>query len=47
MAKILILTGDAAESLEVIRFLPWILRPSGRGGNGTPAEQGRNSRSAV
>ncbi|WP_123602111.1 cation:proton antiporter [Micromonospora sp. Llam0] len=33
--------------LPVIRVLPWILRPSGRGGNGTPAEQGRQSRSAA
>jgi LacI family transcriptional regulator len=27
----------------VIRFLPRIPRPSGRGGSGTPAEQGRES----
>ncbi|GIH20186.1 hypothetical protein Raf01_83580 [Rugosimonospora africana] len=27
----------------VIGFLPWILRPSGRGGIGTPAQQGRGS----
>ncbi|WP_233605890.1 hypothetical protein [Micromonospora sp. Llam0] len=31
----------------VIGFLPWILRRCGRGGNGTPAEQGRESRSAA
>lgn len=40
--------GHCADLADVvIGILSWILRPSGRGGNGTPAERGRESRSAV
>ncbi|MFV2097022.1 helix-turn-helix domain-containing protein [Micromonospora sp. LOL_013] len=39
--------GAAALSVCVIGALPWIRRRSGRGGNGTPAEQDRESRSAA
>jgi hypothetical protein len=36
-----------AHRVEVIRSLPWIPRPSGRGGNEDPAEQDRESRFAA
>jgi DNA-binding NarL/FixJ family response regulator len=38
-----LLKDRISQTEQFIRFLPWIPRPSGRGGNGTPAEQGRES----